>query len=152
MLERHVVIPSSPQQLWAALTDPVEVAAWFGGQVEWDLRPGGAARFVDDDGSMRRGVVDVVLPGRHLSYRWWRADPDGEEGDDGAGASRVTYTLEPDDDGTRLTVTEQRVADPTAPVAPQASAVPGTWTSWDSRLLSCWARVGAGALVGRPRA
>jgi Activator of Hsp90 ATPase homolog 1-like protein len=39
MLERQVVIPASPEQLWDALTEPESVAAWFGSEVQWDLRP-----------------------------------------------------------------------------------------------------------------
>lgn len=106
MLERQVVIPASPEELWVALTDPSEVAQWFGSEVDWDLRPGGRARFTEADGSIRRGLVESVFPGRRLSFRWWRE----EVGD--TDTSRVTYTLEPEEDGTRLTVTEQPVAVP----------------------------------------
>lgn len=152
MLVRHIVIPTSPAQLWDALTDPAALASWFGSQVEWDLRPGGAARFLDDDGSLRRGIVDSVLPGRHLSFRWWRSS-DGDDGEEGA--SQVTYTLDPDTDGTRLTVTEQPVPVPPAAGALACASVDpsfsGMWSRWDSRLFSCWAQA-TGALVARSRA
>lgn len=147
MLERQVVIPSSPDRLWDALTDPESLAEWFGSRVEWDLRPGGDARFLDDDGSRRRGTVDSVTPGRHLSFRWWPQD----DQDEGAGAaSEVTYTLDEVEAGTRLTVTEQLLpAASMLAAAPRASAMPaahggsagaGRWTAWDSRLFRCWAR------------
>jgi uncharacterized protein YndB with AHSA1/START domain len=122
MLERQVVIPASPDQLWDALTDPESVSAWFGAQVDWDVQPGGAARFLDDDGTFRRGVIDAVMPGRHLSFRWWR------DGDPDNGASQVTYQLEPDGDGTRLTVIEQQVADLDVDAA-TADGVAGTPTT-----------------------
>jgi uncharacterized protein YndB with AHSA1/START domain len=152
MLERQVVIPASPEQLWDALTDPGELAAWFGSEVDWDLRPGGRARFKESDGTVRRGLVDTVFPGRHLSFRWWPEDDGDQE------TSRVTYTLEPDDEGTRLTVTEQPVpARPgesgpaVAATGPSASignaGSGGLWTGWDSRLLRCWARAGAVAMA-----
>lgn len=139
MLERQVVIPVSPDQLWDALTEPTSLSAWFGSRVDWDLRPGGQARFVDDDGTSRLGVIDAVCPGRHLSFRWWR-----DEGT-GGGASQVTYHLEPDEDGTRLTVTEELVAGNPAPVTARGAAAAGTgaWTVWDSRLLACWAQAAA---------
>jgi uncharacterized protein YndB with AHSA1/START domain len=163
MLVRQVVIPTSPEDLWDALTEPDLVAAWFGSRVEWDLRPGGGARFWEPDGTVRRGVVDAVRRGRHLSFRWWPEDtgPDA--------TSKVSYDLEPDDDGTRLTVTEQPL--PTAPTGPSVSTGPSasahvggcssgggsgmgasrgsTWTSWDCRLLGLWA---APALVAAPAA
>jgi uncharacterized protein YndB with AHSA1/START domain len=135
MFQRQIVIPASPEKLWDALTDPEALSAWFGAEVEWDLHEGGAARFVDDeDGTLRRGVVESVLPGRHLRFVWWRDD-------DGA-ASQVSYVLEPDDEGTRLTVIEQPLS---APAAPVASVGGGSWTAWDDRLFRCWAQVGVGA-------
>jgi uncharacterized protein YndB with AHSA1/START domain len=143
MLERQVVIPASPEQLWDALTEPESVAAWFGSEVQWDLRPGGPARFLEADGSVRRGVVESVFPVRHLSFRWWREDRDG-----GSDASRVTYTLEPEDEGTRLTVTEQPVARPVASVGViDGSAT--SWSVWDSRLFRCWAGAGVSVAVRR---
>jgi uncharacterized protein YndB with AHSA1/START domain len=78
-------------------------------------------------------VVDDVVPQRHLSFRWW------PEGDDGSAASQVSYDLEPDDDGTLLTVTEEPRPHE-ATVEPQASLrTTGSWTGWDTRLLRCWA-------------
>lgn len=70
----------------------------------------------------------TVVPGRELRFRWWPED-------DEAAASDVAYVLEPDDDRTRLTVTERHV--PTG----RASACAGAgWTPWDGRLLAIWCR------------
>lgn len=136
MLERHIVIPASPQQLWDALTDPALVGEWFGSDVEWELRPGGPARFREEDGSVRRGMVESVFPCRHLSFRWWPED-DGDNA-----ASRVTYTLDPDEEGTRLTVTEQPVR------ASASSPLAGlSWTGWDTRIFRCWTMAAAPAPV-----
>lgn len=142
MLERQVVIPASPERLWNALTDPASLAAWFGADVEWDLRPGGDARFSEEDGSQRRGVIDAVAPGRSLSFRWW---PDG---DADAVTSQVTYILEPEELGTRLTVTEQPVL-ASAPVYRGRASFAETWTAWDTRLFRCWAKAHGRSLVGR---
>jgi uncharacterized protein YndB with AHSA1/START domain len=165
MLERQIVIPASAEQLWDALTEPALLADWFGAEVQWDLRPGGRARFVGEDGTVRGGVVDDVRPGRHLRFRWWP-----EDGDD-AGASQVSYDLEPEEDGTRLTITER-------PMPSIASAQAGTrsagsvsagsvaagsvaagsvaagtmfagpalaglleWSDWDTTMFRCWARL-----------
>jgi uncharacterized protein YndB with AHSA1/START domain len=157
-------MPVSPERLWEALTDPEQLAGWFGGRIEWEMREGGQARFRDDDGSVRIGTVEAVRPGRHLRFRWWpagRSGPapspeSGAESGAAAGAasgpadgeeSEVSYLLEPVENGdaTRLTVQERQVR-PAA--APQARA--GDWSQWDTRLAGAWvstqaSTVGAGA-------
>jgi uncharacterized protein YndB with AHSA1/START domain len=141
MLVRQIVVPANADELWDALTEPDQVESWFGSRVEWDLRPGGRARFFEGNGTVRAGEIDAVEPGRHLRFRWWAGD-DG----DPTGASEVSYDLEPDDGGTRLTVTEQPV--PTA--APgTASARAASWTTWDSRMFGCWACACSLSLAGR---
>ena len=52
--------------LWSALTDPGRLARWFG-QVEGDLRPGGAFRLsVDASGWDGTGRVEACEPPRRL--------------------------------------------------------------------------------------
>jgi uncharacterized protein YndB with AHSA1/START domain len=164
MIRRQVVVPVSPERLWEALTDPDQVAGWFGGRVEWDLQEGGKAVFRGDDGTARLGRVEAVRPGRHLRFRWWpAASPESEPpargatGSEGGSESEVTYLLEPLDEGTRLTIQERPVPQPTGR-GPQACATGATrsaaaeagpswtsWTPWDRRLVGAWA-----GLVGAP--
>ena len=134
MIRRELLVPVSPARLWEELTDPDAVRSWFGGEVEWDLRPGGRVRVVEDDGTVRHGRVTTVAPERELRFRWW------PEEDRSEGASEVTYRLVPDDDATRFEVTERRLS------APEASAG-GRWTVWDTRLVGIWgaAALGCGA-------
>ncbi len=131
IVRRHLALPVPAEEAWTALTDPDEVAAWFGSSVDWDLQPGGRARFGGEDGPARRGRVIEVLPGRRLRFAWWP-----EEGDEGD-ASEVSYDLEPDPDGegSRLTVTEQPVPAPPR----EAEASTARWDAWDGRMLSLWA-------------
>jgi uncharacterized protein YndB with AHSA1/START domain len=157
VIRRQIVIPVSAERLWDALTDPDQVAGWFGGRVEWELREGAPARFRGDDGTERLGRVEAVRPGRHLRFRWWPAvgaepagpagatspaGPDGPDGAGPAGSSEVSYLLEPDGEGTRLTVQERQLA---APDGPQTCArvgcspTPRGWTGWDDRLFGAWA-------------
>jgi len=108
-----------------------------------------------EDGTVRGGVVEAVLPGRHLCFRWWR------EGEGPESPSQVSYDLEPDEGGTRLTVTEQPVPvdtdDPAqdsaakAAGAPVASAGAGSWTAWDGRLFGCWAVTAGAGVAARSR-
>lgn len=136
MLERQVVISVSAEQLWDALTEPALLADWFGADVQWDLRPGGRARFVGEDGTVRGGVVDDVRPGRHLRFRWWP-----EDGDD-AGPSQVSYDLVPEEDGTRLIVTEAPLPSSTSARAETTSGAGELeWSDWDTTMFRCWARL-----------
>jgi uncharacterized protein YndB with AHSA1/START domain len=134
MIERRLTLPVEAERLWDELTDPHAASQWMGGTVEWELVPGGPARFEDGD-QVRRGRIDDVQPGRRLRFSWW---PEGHA-DDGE-ASEVTYELRPGDGGsTELVVTERRlVAGPSGPAAV-------AWSAWDTRLLRAWARVGAGS-------
>ena len=62
-IRREVTVDAPPDVVWDALTDPDELAAWFGAEAEVDLRVGGAVRFRWPDGSERRGlVVDLDPP------------------------------------------------------------------------------------------
>src|SRR5215211_9071905 len=109
VVERNVNLDATPDDVWRALTEPEELAAWFGPEAELDVRPGGRGRFVDDDGRVRSAVVDRVRPGERLVLRWW---PEGD--DPGAATSVVTFVVSPTGSGTRLVVTERLVAQASA--------------------------------------
>jgi uncharacterized protein YndB with AHSA1/START domain len=150
MLERQVFIPADPQHVWENLTDPDAVSTWFGAEVDWELNPGGRARFLEDDGTVRDGRVEEVIPYRHLRFSWW---PEGQADDE---TSEVSFVLEPEGDGTDLTIIERRV-----PVEQPATTLSthvlsdrawestaATWTAMDDHLISAWSRVNAPVAVG----
>src|SRR3954453_12632391 len=87
--ERAVDLDATAEDVWRALTEPEELVSWFGPEADLDVRPGGHGRFVDDDGVIRRAVVDELETGERLVLRWW------PEGDDPAGASVVTFRIAP---------------------------------------------------------
>jgi uncharacterized protein YndB with AHSA1/START domain len=105
---RSVVLPAEPDEVWATLTAPEEVSAWLGDVVALELEPGGSLVVRENQGATRRGVVEAADPGRILSFRWRRLAGAGLSLEVG-GASRVTFVLEADPAGTRLTVTEEPV-------------------------------------------
>jgi uncharacterized protein YndB with AHSA1/START domain len=90
---REIVFPSSPDEVWEALTDADQLEEWFANDVEIDPRPGGAGVFRWDDGEERRATVVVAEPPERLVLDW---DEEGE----------VEFTLEEVEDGTRLLVRE----------------------------------------------
>ena len=104
-VQREVTIAAAPKMVWAALTDPGELASWFGAEVDIDLRPGGNVHFRWPDGAERRGLVVDLDPPYRLAFRW-RELRTTDTGLVSTDASVVTFVLEPDGDGTRVTVTE----------------------------------------------
>ncbi len=103
-------IARPPEDVFRALTDPSELAAWWGsddsyrtGDWQVDLRPGGrwscTARAPNGEGpeSTLRGEYIVVDPPRALEFTW-------EPSWDGFRRSQVRYDLVPTAEGTRLTV------------------------------------------------
>jgi len=105
---RAVILPAEPDEVWATLTTPEELSAWLGEVVALELEPGGSLVVRENEGATRRGVVEAADPGRILSFRWRRLAGAGISLEVG-GASRVTFVLEADPAGTRLTVTEEPV-------------------------------------------
>jgi uncharacterized protein YndB with AHSA1/START domain len=90
---REIIFPTSPEEVWRALTDPDQLEQWFANDVELDLRPGGAGVFRWDDGEERRATVVVADPRERLVLDW---DEEGE----------VEFLVEEVEDGTRLLVRE----------------------------------------------
>lgn len=133
---REVVLDATPHDLWAVLTDPDDLAAWLGDEVRLDPVPGGMARVVDGDGTVRIGRVDRVEVGRRLQLTWW---PAGDE----TSASTVSFTLAEEEAGTRLTVVEAPVAGGGGGGARCAVADAGA--AWDGRLVDLELR-----LITRP--
>ena len=103
------IVEASPEEVFAAWTDPVVLARWFGPgsmttpDVEIDARPGGGYRFgmLDDDGSRFTvvGTFVTVDPPRRLQFTWrW------EGGVPHTFESVVTVELEPAGHATELTL------------------------------------------------
>lgn len=119
LIERRLTLPTDLDQAWDLLTRPDDLVAWLGADVVLDPTPGAAGRVVDQDGTRRRLVVDDVVDGLRLSWRWWI------EGDDDGEVSRVEISLAPVVGGTEVRVVET--------IVPQARAVAGE--AWSHRLL-----------------
>jgi uncharacterized protein YndB with AHSA1/START domain len=143
VIRRQVVLPVGPDRLWEALTDPDQAERWLGGRVDWDVREGSPLSFTDEAGRPREGRVETVRPGRYLKYRWWTTPQQDEAPEE----SEVSYLLEPDGAGTRLTVQERSLPAQGAPegLAPEASAsvASDAWTPWDDRIAGAWVSLSA---------
>ncbi len=112
-IERNVVLDAPAEEVWGAISDERLLSDWLASEVELDPRPGGALRCRGEDGEQRAGAVLLFEEGERLVFEWER---------EGLAASRVELRLEQLDRGTRLTVVESGLPDPSAP---RASA---TWS------------------------
>jgi uncharacterized protein YndB with AHSA1/START domain len=61
------------ERVWAAISDPDELAQWFPSSVELEPRAGGVISFTGDPHSSgQTGVVLAFDPPRRLAYTWGR--------------------------------------------------------------------------------
>jgi uncharacterized protein YndB with AHSA1/START domain len=110
-------LKAPPAKVYAAWTDPTQLARWWGPEgveivrVEADVRVGGRFRKImrgaDGEEHDVSGVYREVLPNEKLVFTWaWRSTPERE--------SLVTIALKPDGDGTVLTLTHEQFFDEAA--------------------------------------
>jgi uncharacterized protein YndB with AHSA1/START domain len=103
-IERTLDLHAAPDRVWRALTDPAEVAAWFGTTAD-DLGEVGATGWFGFDEEGRFAVrLEAMELGAFLAWRW--AEEPETAIEDGS-TSLVEWTLEPmADGGTRLRMRE----------------------------------------------
>lgn len=103
-----IEIRATPERVFRSLTTPEELVRWWGAEgayrtTEWttEMRVGGKWRAggKGDDGQpfSVEGIILAIDPPRKL-VQTWKADWDGGK------ETKVTYSLDPIPDGTRVTV------------------------------------------------
>ncbi|MDX8540996.1 SRPBCC domain-containing protein [Mesorhizobium abyssinicae] len=124
-----VTIAVPPERVFRAITAADQIPLWWGADDMYrttkhtaDVRPGGAWRSEGKgadgrDFHVQGEYVEVEPP--HRLVMTWRAPWDGDQ------VTTVTYTLEPVETGTRLTLRHEGRA--TTPAATMASAGSGCW-------------------------
>jgi len=105
-IERIVELAHPPTTVWAALTTPDGLSAWFGERATIDLRPGGAAQMIFKSGVAVDMRVERVEPPTAFSFTWRL--PDLPEDD--PRRTYVEFTLQATGSGTRLRVVESGFA------------------------------------------
>jgi len=102
-IEQTVRIAASPTTVWQFWTDPKLVVEWFGAAADVEPEPGGLYRVVMEAGQVMRGAVVELGPPRRLVFTFgWEGNPPGEPL--APGTTNVEVTLEPDEQGTVLTL------------------------------------------------
>ena len=92
-IEREIVVPEAPEEVWEALTEPERLEEWFAPEVELDPTPGGEGVFRWGDGDERRATVRELEEAERVVLDW----------DDGGS---VAIELQPCEDGTVVRVVE----------------------------------------------
>lgn len=145
-------LAAAPERVWTALTDPDALATWMppagmSGRMEhFDLRPGGAYRLVltylDPAGAPGKStaaadVVDVRFVALHPERRMVQAVDFVSDDPAFAGTMTMTWTLNPVDDGTRVSI---RAEDVPRGIRPEEHAA-----GFASTLANLAAHLGLGA-------
>jgi uncharacterized protein YndB with AHSA1/START domain len=91
--ERHYT--ATPEEVWAALTEPAQVRNWFA-EMKIEPRAGGQVTFEWSGGEREAGVVRVFDPPTTFEYTW-------ENG------SIIRFDLAPDGDGTLLVLDHSKL-------------------------------------------
>jgi uncharacterized protein YndB with AHSA1/START domain len=110
----RVYIRATPEAIWDAITKPEWSARYgYGGQVQFDLRPGGQYRAYTSEEMRAHGAPDLAIDGEVLE-----ADPPRrlvqtfrmlmDPGLEAEGFTRLTYEIEPIEGGvTKLTLVHE---------------------------------------------
>jgi uncharacterized protein YndB with AHSA1/START domain len=102
-VERTIWIAASPERVWQAITDPAQLVQWYAPGCPWDipaLRAGAAVRFHNTPTDVQTATLDLVQPPQRLRLRW------APEADYPATQLVTTLALAPENNGTRVTITE----------------------------------------------
>ena len=124
-------IRSTPEALWAALTDPATMKTyWLGAHAECDFKPGSPWRLVLADGRLAdMGEIVEAEPGKRLVIKWLhQLMPELTE----EGWSQCTMDIEPSKGAMKLTVTHTIDRSPSKLIG----AVSGGWPQILSNLKS----------------
>ena len=101
-IERTVELAHPPARVWAALTTPEGLSAWFGDEATIDLRPGGAAAMTFQNRLRADMRVERVEEPAVFAFTWRL----GDLPEDDPRRTYVEFTLEALGAGTRLRVVE----------------------------------------------
>jgi len=106
-IERQVRIAARPETVFAFFTDPERMIRWKGIDATLDPQPGGIYRVAINGRDVARGHYVEIVPYSLVVFTW------GWEGDGHPlppGSSTVEVRLEPDGDGTLLTLRHRNLS------------------------------------------
>jgi uncharacterized protein (TIGR03086 family) len=100
---KTTVLPVSPDEAFALITEPERLRRWQTVTATVDLRAGGSYRWTVTPGHIAEGTYREVEPGRRVVFGWgWDENPDLPKD-----ASTVTITIEPVPEGAQVTLVHE---------------------------------------------
>jgi uncharacterized protein YndB with AHSA1/START domain len=109
-IDRTIEIKAPPERVWRALTSAPELSAWFQVAIEGEIAPGNEVWMTSvhpgHAGQRFRVVVGEMTAPRRIVWRWHPGEVDPKVDYSREPLTTVTFTLEPSEAGTRLTVAE----------------------------------------------
>jgi uncharacterized protein YndB with AHSA1/START domain len=133
LIEREVLIPAPVDRVWRVLTTAEHIRSWYAfGGAEVELRTGGALRFRWDERGEFHARVEVLEPLSRFGFRL-AAHPDAQPRKEGE-STLVEFTLSPEGEGTRLTVTETGIAALDIPDSEKAQHAGYASLAWQAAL------------------
>jgi uncharacterized protein YndB with AHSA1/START domain len=120
-IEKQVFLRAPQERVWRAISDATEFGSWFGMELDGDFKPGAQMRGrikptkADPEvakmqekytGQPLAFYVDRVEPMSLFAYRWHPFAIENSIDYSNEPMTLVTFTLEPQDGGTLLTVVE----------------------------------------------
>jgi uncharacterized protein YndB with AHSA1/START domain len=107
VIELRIRLGAPPAEVFGFFVDPERYVRWQGIKAELDPRPGGVFRVWMDAGTVARGEYVSVEAPRKVVFTWgWENDPALPPG-----STTVELTLDPDGDGTLLTLRHSGLPD-----------------------------------------
>lgn len=145
---RKTTVINAPQSvLWDAITDSSQFGYWFGAKVDGPFEAGKRLKMVieptkvDEEVAKEqeayRGIdfdvwVDEIQPQSRFSFRWQAyALEEGQDPED-APKTLVEFLLEPEGNGTRLTIVESGFDN--VPLEKRAKAFAGNEQGWTMQI------------------
>ena len=120
-IEKNILLRAPQTRVWRALADSAQFGAWFGMKFEGPFKAGQPVRgvmtptTVDPDVAGRQQryegtpfgfVIDRIEPERLFSFRWHPFALDKDVDYSAEPMTLIVFTLEPAEEGVRLSVTE----------------------------------------------
>jgi uncharacterized protein YndB with AHSA1/START domain len=109
-IDRTIEIKAPPERVWRALTSAAELSAWFQVKIEGEIAPGNEVWMTtthEQHAGMRFRVRFVEMtPPRRFAWQWCPGAVDPTVDYSREPQTTVTFTLEPNAAGTRLSVAE----------------------------------------------
>jgi uncharacterized protein YndB with AHSA1/START domain len=109
-IDRTIEIKAPPERVWHALTNARELSAWFQVTIEGDIAPGQEVWMTSvhehyTGQRFRVRFVEMTPPTRFV-WQWHPGEVDPNVDYSREPRTTVTFTLEPSESGTRLSVAE----------------------------------------------